>query len=515
MSSDSTKARRPSLAKNTVAMSTPLFVGYIASFVSAPIVLDAIGLRAFGTWALTGALAQYAGLLDFGVGPSLTRFVALYDADGREDLVGEVMAAGVSTSFLICSVLAGASLIVASPLAHHLGGISTGDMRALLLSATSIFLSSTLVNALTAYRIGLREMVAPNVIATLGAITNFCFSIGAVLASHSVVVYAVANAAASGITLAATAAYLLLFSRPRAPYRRPTLATSKTLISFSVKNQAQTAATLVNTQTDKLIIALFIGPAAAGAYELANRVAAAARSIGVYTGSAMVPTLTAELRGATPATWADTYERLTRRTTAIAVPILVLTAALAPLILGAWLGRDPSHSAFVIAALSLGYIVNTTTGVGFAVCYAAGYPGIPAKSAVTMAIANIVLTVSLAPLFGIWGVLSGTALAFTGGSFVQVWLLHKRLAIPLARYWRATLPTERLAAVLAAPVVACSVLLNDTGRGLQICAVCIAGASYLVAYTFLANRSGALPESVTKRLTNHGRLPRITRGIAP
>jgi O-antigen/teichoic acid export membrane protein len=149
------------------------------------------------------------------------------------------------------------------------------------------------------------------------------------------------------------------------------------------------------------------------------------------------------------------------------------------------------------------------------VCYAAGYPGIPAKSAVTMAIANIVLTVALAPLFGIWGVLSGTALAFTGGSFLQVWLLHKRLHMPLARYWRATLPTARLASVLAAPVVACSVLLNHSDRGLQICAVCVAGISYLVVYTFFANRSGALPESVTNRLSNLGRSPAIAPDVAP
>ena len=47
----------------------------------------------FGVWAVTGAIAQYARLLDFGITRSLARFVALYDAEGDrggiEESVGD------------------------------------------------------------------------------------------------------------------------------------------------------------------------------------------------------------------------------------------------------------------------------------------------------------------------------------------------------------------------------------------------------------------------------------------
>ena len=73
--------RGPSLLRNTVAQSAPLMVGYIFSFVSAPVVIAGLGLRQFGIWALTGALAQYVALLDLGAGASLSRFIAKHHHD--------------------------------------------------------------------------------------------------------------------------------------------------------------------------------------------------------------------------------------------------------------------------------------------------------------------------------------------------------------------------------------------------------------------------------------------------
>lgn len=504
------KRRLPSLATNTVAQSAPLITGYVGSFVSAPIVLASLGLRQFGIWALTGALASYAGLLDFGVGPALTRFVALYENDENPNLVGEFLGTGVLTSCLVGVALSIASLLCAGVLARHLGHVGTGSMLILLECSTGMLVASMLMNVLVAYRVGLREMIGPNVVLTLGPIINFGASVGAALASHRLVVYAEANAAASGLSLIITAVYSCVISTPRIAFHRPHRTTIKQLTSFSVKNQMQTAASLVNNQTDKIIIALFIGPAAAGAYELANRVAMAAKSIGTYTVSAMIPTLTAASREQDEGSVRRLYVRWTQRSTALSIPILFLVAALGPLVLGAWLGYVPRNSAFILAALSLGYVTITTTGVGFALAYAYGFPGLPAKSAIAMAIGNIILTVALAPEFGVWGVLSGTAVAFTAGGLYQVFLLHRKLDMPFVLYWDAIRSTLALVVVLSIPVGVAAVLLASSDRDVKIIATLTAGAYFFVAYTILASRMGTLPEAVSRRLRLNARNRRVS-----
>ena len=88
------------------------------------------------------------------------------------------------------------------------------------------------------------------------------------------------------------------------------------------------------------------------------------------------------------------------------------------------------------------------------------------------ALANVVLTAALAPVFGVWGVLTGTAVAFTVGAFLQVILVHRRLDMPLSNYWRAVLPTVGRAAALSVPVFMCSILLDDMSRTVRILAVC-------------------------------------------
>src|SRR5947209_262309 len=120
--------RKPaSLVRNTLAQSAGSFSGYIFSFLSAPIVLDGLGLRNFGIWALTGALAQYGALLDLGVGVSLARYIAVHEDDRR--LCGEYMAIGWLSVAVIALGLSVLSILSAAPLAHALHGISVASMR--------------------------------------------------------------------------------------------------------------------------------------------------------------------------------------------------------------------------------------------------------------------------------------------------------------------------------------------------------------------------------------------------
>ena len=52
-------------------------LGWRSPLTSTPIVVSSLGLKAFGIWAVSGAIAQYGALLDLGIGRAITRFVAL------------------------------------------------------------------------------------------------------------------------------------------------------------------------------------------------------------------------------------------------------------------------------------------------------------------------------------------------------------------------------------------------------------------------------------------------------
>ena len=80
--------------RNTVAQTAVLVTAYAFSFLLAPIMLARLGLAQFGVWAVTGAFATYAGLMDLGITRALGRFVALYHAQGDRRAVEQCFTLG-------------------------------------------------------------------------------------------------------------------------------------------------------------------------------------------------------------------------------------------------------------------------------------------------------------------------------------------------------------------------------------------------------------------------------------
>ena len=115
--------------------------------------------------------------------------------------------------------------------------------------------------------------------------------------------------------------------RARPPPRLPSLR-SEVQLSWAMD--------VVNYQDRQPVVAFAAGPAAAGAYELANRVASAARQFALYPSSALLPALAAEYAQTGAEVLHAQYRRATRIIVGCAFPILVFCAAVAPLLLNAW-----------------------------------------------------------------------------------------------------------------------------------------------------------------------------------
>ncbi len=490
-----------SLVRNSVALAVPKFAGYLFSFVSAPVVLDGLGLRRFGIWALTGALAQYGALLDLGVGSSLARYIAAHQDDRR--LCGEYMAIGWLSLVSIAAVLGPAAVLGAAPLSHAIGGISVGDMRIVLCSSAALICLSMSNSIISAYPIGRRRMVAPNVGMTIGVGVNFVASVGAIVLGAGLPGYALANAGA-GLVWVAIVTGFVMRAEGRIPIAKPERRRLRDFFAFSTKNQLVRVMSLVNYQSDKIVIAFAIGPAAAGAYELANRVAIAVREVGVYATSAVNIELTSIMARFGMEQVRSHYRRLNAVTAALTFPAVILVIACAPLLLKVWLSHAPPNSTAVLVGLGAAYLGGVSTGVSYAVALAAGEPGIVAKTAVGTAVVNIVLTAGLAPVFGIWGVLSGTVVALTAGALAQVVLVQRRFGLPASDFVDATIPALRAYTLFALPVVALCYAAPIHGRGAQAVVLVLCCATYALACAAWALRAGRLPASIANRLSVTG-----------
>jgi O-antigen/teichoic acid export membrane protein len=501
------------LFKNTAAQSADLLTAYLFSLLLAPLMLDRLGLALFGVWAVTGALATYAGLADLGITRSLARFVALYDVQGDRPFIAECVGLGLVVTTAVTAAAAALAVAAAPLLASSLGVLGAGDLRLVLLAAVAIYGFTTYRRVLGSVAVGLRQMVPANVANVFTNALNFVFSVGILLVRPDLVAYGAANALSYLIGIGA-ALVALRHVWGSVPVAWPSRERWRAVLGFGVKTQLHAFADLVNLQTDKIVLAFVVGVRAAAGYEIAARVVLAVRSVGLLTISAMIPTVTAHIarHGRDVVPWL--YGRYTRLTVGLSFPVFALTCLTAPFLLRAWLDAIPAHAAGVVVVLTLGYLPQMSCVVAMNIATADGRPGLVASTSLIVAALNIALTVALAPVFGFWGILGGTvvALAFGGGVFVV--RFHGTYVLPLRAYVGAVVPPAALALLVAAAVALGLTLQGwDTGSRATSAFVLLAAAvAYAGLYWPLAGRLGFIPEALALRRSaprRHGQVPPV------
>jgi O-antigen/teichoic acid export membrane protein len=485
------------LFRNTAAQSAPVVTTFLFSFILAPIMLSRLGLAQFGVWAVTGALAQYARLLDLGITNSVARFVALYEARGDRRGLEEIVGIGLlaASGVAVFSLLA--AVLTAPLVSEVLGVFDSGEMRIILLSAAGIASANLLGAVVSSVPVGLRRMGPPNVAATLGNVVNFAASLAALALSTELGPYALANAGAAVIGFLLSLGSLVYVWSP--PFSRlPKLGHARSVISFGVKSQLITLAELVNTQTDKLIIAAMLGPKTTGAYEIGNRAVQGVLSLALLSLSALIPTATADLVKRGREVIAEYFRRYTVRTLAIAFPMYGTLCVAAPYLLVAWLGEAPPDASQVIVLLSLSFAVNMTTGVAMTLLMGDGQPGLVAQTATLLVVLNIAATIAAAPLFGLWGVLIATVGAQVVTSAIFLVRFHRRYSLPASAYLESVAGPAAVTLVVALPFALWDLFGGSvpSGRGPAIVGALATGGVYALIVWLVESRLRLLPEKL-------------------
>lgn len=485
--------------RNTLAQSLQFVVSTLFSLLLAPIMLSQLGLTTFGVWAVVGALVVYASLLDAGVARALARFVALYDARGEPERVQQCIGLGLLAVTVVGLVLVpvawlGAPLVHAATDEH----LSLADTRSILLGSCAIFVAQGYGGAIVALPHGLQRMMPPNVATMIGSTINFAVSVAVLLTSGSLVAYAWANAATEAITIV-----LVLVAAHRVWRRRiaafPSRAVVRDVLGYSVRVQMSWLADLVNMTADRIIIGVFVDVRAAGAYALGSSVAAGVRSVGVLTVSAMIPTATADIVRRGRDAVHDLFRRYGPLTLGLSLPVFALGALSAPFLIMAWLGERPPDAVTVLVVLLFAYAANVATGVPTSTLLADGRPGFVSVNAIVTAAVNLALSLALAPLLGLWGVLIATVVAIVSLSVVLIVRFMRSYGLTRADARRAFLPPTLLATGVGLPLVPLVLATDHLAQGRLSALPLLVGISLLygVPYWLLAGRAGLIPERLT------------------
>jgi O-antigen/teichoic acid export membrane protein len=414
---------------NTLTGGGSRIVGLLIGFVTTPLLVHDLGDGGFGLFVLVGAIVGYVGLLDFGIGPGLVRFFTEYDQKADPRGVDQVVSLA-TTFYLLMGLIVGSGLVVFAP---WLIGRLTVSQSMRQTAETSIFIVfgyfilSCMVGVLTARLVSLHRMNATSFIRVLGQVVYAALIVFVLPRSPTVetaillnVTQVVVTGMLSFIVLARVGPIRLCnpFSIPLPLIRK--------VMAFGGWMQINSLASLVTNQTDKIIVSAFISIQAVTPYQIGNRLGSVGDILPTQLLSAAMPNATVLGIADDPQALKRFYSEMTRYVMLLTVPVVGGIAAVASPFILAWMGRSFPNAAFVAVGLSVTAGLSYLTGIGTTMLRAAGRPKYEAYCAIVGTVLNIVITIALAPTFGLRGIVTGTVLAEMFYSICFLVLFHRR-----------------------------------------------------------------------------------------
>lgn len=482
-----------SLRAGTVAQMLPLAAGYGVNFLATPYFVAVLGLTQFGIWSVTGALAQYAALLDLGVSRAVTRFVALHHAQGDRSRERAVTGGALTVVAVLTLVLAAAAVFAAPLFESVLHTGSNETARLLLVAAIVILVAGMAARIIAAAAFGRGRMVAGNVGL---AVQTSLIVIGGVIAlwiEPTLDVFAAGNAAGALIGLIAVITAVLIDEREFA-LRIPNATVMRELLSFGIKGQTLGIADIVMFQSPKLILGFVVGPAAAGAFELASRLAVGARAFGAAASVALTAHMTRAFAAGGDKAVRDEYLPLVRTNCGVSIfaPFLLVATSLS--LVPLWLGSPHSDVRNAVIVLAVAFTFNVTTGVTTAAILAIDRLGMLIKQAFLSCALALGLAIPAGIWFGFDGVTAATAAAVIIGAAVSVVLLQRAMGIPVMEYVTNIVPGYVASVVALAPALLVGVLADPQNRRDAIVPFVLSTLVFCSVYVVVGWRLGTLPK---------------------
>ncbi|MDF0530652.1 oligosaccharide flippase family protein [Tsukamurella sp. 8F] len=475
--------RIQSLRVGALAQILPLATGYGANLLATPFFVSQLGLHDFGIWAVTGAIAQYAGLFDLGVSRANTRYVALYHAQGRRDLEASVLGLSLGILGLVGTIIVLIPLVASDVIASALHTPDHHLARDVAVAAAVVLVVGLISRALVGAAFGRGRQVAGNVgLAAMSLLQIGGGIVGLTTGQGGLERFAIGTASGALVGSVAVVGALLLDERT-IPIGNPVRIPAREILAFGIRGQVSGAADVITMQSGKILAGLTAGPTAAGAYELGSRLALGAQAFGGAAAVAMNTHLTHAFAASGLAGIRADYRRLTTRNAATAMFLPLLLVATGPFIVPLWLGQSMPTTTAVVCALGLAIAVNVSTGVCSAAAFAAGRTSAIAIAASCEAIAALAAAVPAGLAFGFPGIVAGLALVIAVGNVLSVAYLQRGLGIPFSWYLRAVAGPACAGgtAVLCSLVVWTSAIPADRGAALLPCVIttCLFTAVYL------------------------------------
>ncbi|MFO7870635.1 MAG: oligosaccharide flippase family protein [Kiritimatiellia bacterium] len=415
--------------RNTIFSSLEFGVGLIVSLLLTPYIIAKLGLEQYGIFALVGVLISFCSLLDVvGTGRAFVKYVAEFSAREEHSRINELVSLGFSYYFIFWCTVSGIVYLLRNPILA-LFKFPPELHDDILFVLCAILLVAMIRASFAVFRSVLLGLQRLDVANSMKAIISVLYGAGAVVFLS--LGFGLRGLAMNGVIMAALAGLSQMICCYRlAPWLRFRLfsfskETVRFCFGFGIRIQIAQVSEIVSSHVDKLLLGHFVGMIPVAGYTLGAKIANIGRSVPGQLLPAIVPAASHLEAIADKRRLHELYCRGSKYLAAIALPLTVFMVIEAPAILQLWLGTYASPSAVLaLQVLPVAYTAGLLVSMARLVARGMGIPQFEMRSALIIAVVNIVLSTVLIIKFGFVGALIGTTCAAVIGSVYFLFAFH-------------------------------------------------------------------------------------------
>jgi O-antigen/teichoic acid export membrane protein len=400
-----------------------------------PFIISHVGTKGYGTWAVFLALNGLTSLADLGFLGTLTKHVSEHFTNKDYVQLERVINAGFIMYLAAAIVCAGALNVSGSWLISAFfqkASLPVPELKYAIHLFTLAVALNLLAFPFASVTSGLQRL---DITHGLSAVNTLVTAVGATIFlatgfGFMGLIYSVVLASSLNLVLYIWLARRILphfsisFSRVRGT-------DVKALFSFSLQIYATQIAVAAHSQTEKFLLAHFVGLTPVGWYDIANDLAGKLRNIPSLLLSPLLPAA-AELdaRGDEPRIL-ELYRRSHKYLAFFGVPVVAVTVLMAHRFIEVWLGPGFSGITMALIFLTIVQFINLASGPGLLILLGKGILGPGVRSAGLGFAANLIFSTVFIVFFGFSGAVYGTSLALFIATASFVFDFHRVTKYPL------------------------------------------------------------------------------------
>jgi O-antigen/teichoic acid export membrane protein len=464
------EVNKTGIARNILSNWIAIFAIGLTSFVITPIFIHGLGDLQFGIWVLASSFSTYYGLLDLGLRPTLSRFVARFKGAQEAQHLNETL----TTAFGISLVLAGlvcvltAILVASLPQFFKLSGETRHLFQRLILivgvDVAFAFPGLLLGSAL----LGLQRFDLYSLISITSTVVRAALQVGAIHLKFGVLGIAVVAMLVDASLIPVQ--WWMLHRTDRAisikwtAFQRSRV---RELASFGFSSFLISSGDYLRFYTDSVVIGRVLGAALVTPFNVVGRLMSYFRmGIGALTNP-FNPRMSAIEGQGNQGELRETFLRATRIAALFSVFVSGLLLLNGKALLGLWVGQRFVKDYSLLMTLAVGYVVAMAQRPSTQLAYAQGRHRRLGLWALGEGVANVLLSIYWAHRYGLMGVALGTTVPMLVTYLIfQPWYALRGIKLPVGTYVRSALLGPMLAGTIFV-CVAKLVLLVSAASSLE------------------------------------------------